>query len=118
MRSWLPARSVHNAIVSGCHLSAADRVFRIGGAQAIARIAYETHTLPAVNKIVGLGQALVNAAKRKVFGPVGIDHLAGPSEIYFMADATSDAETIAADLLAQAEHDLRTWVDRLCRKFL
>ena len=98
------------AMVAGCHLSGADRVFRIGGAQAIAAMAFGTQTVPAVDKIVGPGNAFVNEAKRQVFGPVGIDQLAGPSEIYILADATGDAEMIATDLLAQAEHDLRTRV--------
>ena len=98
------------AMVAGCHLSGADRVFRIGGAQAIAAMAFGTQTVPTVDKNVGPGNAFVNEAKRQVFGPVGIDQLAGPSEIYILADATGDAEMIATDLLAQAEHDLRTRV--------
>jgi histidinol dehydrogenase/sulfopropanediol 3-dehydrogenase len=98
------------AMVAGCHLAGADRVFRIGGAQAIAAMAFGTASVPAVDKIVGPGNAFVNEAKRQVFGPVGIDQLAGPSEIYILADATGDAEMIATDLLAQAEHDLRTRV--------
>ena len=102
--------NAHPAMVAGCHLSGADRIFRIGGAQAIAAMAYGTQTVPAVDKIVGPGNAFVNEAKRQVFGPVGIDQLAGPSEIYILADATGDAEMIATDLLAQAEHDLRTRV--------
>ena len=100
----------HPAMVAGCHLAGADRVFRIGGAQAIAAMAYGTQTVPAVDKIVGPGNAFVNEAKRQVFGPVGIDQLAGPSEIYILADASGDAEMIATDLLAQAEHDVRTRV--------
>ena len=98
------------AMVAGCHLSGADRVFRIGGAQAIAAMAFGTQTVPTVDKNVGPGNAFVNEAKRQVFGPVGIDQLAGPSEIYILADATGDAEMLATDLLAQAEHDLRTRV--------
>ncbi len=100
----------HNAMVAGCHLAGVDRVFRIGGAQAIAAMAYGTQTVPAVDKIVGPGNAFVNEAKRQVFGPVGIDQLAGPSEIYILADSTGDAEIIATDLLAQAEHDVQTRV--------
>ncbi len=100
----------HPAMLAGCHLAGADRVFRIGGAQAIAALAYGTETVPAVDKIVGPGNAFVNEAKRQVFGPVGIDQLAGPSEIYIIADSTGDPEMIATDLLAQAEHDLRTRV--------
>lgn len=100
----------HEAMVAGCHLSGADRVFRVGGAQAIAAMAFGTETVPAVDKIVGPGNAYVNEAKRQVFGPVGIDQLAGPSEIFIVADETGDPETIAIDLLAQAEHDVRTRV--------
>ncbi len=102
--------NAHEAMVAGCHLSGADRIFRIGGAQAIAAMAYGTETVPAVMKIMGPGNAFVNEAKRQVFGPVGIDQLAGPSEIYVLADASGDAEMIATDLLAQAEHDVRTRV--------
>ena len=100
----------HAAMIAGCHLSGADRVFRIGGAQAVAAMAFGTQSVPAVDKIAGPGNAFVNEAKRQVFGPVGIDQLAGPSEIYVLADHTGDAEVIAADLLAQAEHDARTRV--------
>ncbi|KQX25846.1 MULTISPECIES: histidinol dehydrogenase [Ensifer] len=102
--------NAHKAMIAGCHLSGADRIFRIGGAQAIAAMAYGTQTVPAVNKIVGPGNAFVNEAKRQVFGPVGIDQLAGPSEIFIVADSSGDAVMIATDLLAQAEHDVRTRV--------
>jgi sulfopropanediol 3-dehydrogenase len=98
------------AMIAGCHLSGADRIFRIGGAQAIAAMAFGTETVPAVDKIVGPGNAYVNEAKRQVFGRVGIDQLAGPSEIFIVADASGDARMIATDLLAQAEHDVRTRV--------
>jgi sulfopropanediol 3-dehydrogenase len=98
------------AMIAGCHLSGADRIFLVGGAQAIAGMAYGTETIPAVDKIVGPGNAYVNEAKRQVFGTVGIDQLAGPSEIYIVADSSADAEMIATDLLAQAEHDIRTRV--------
>src|SRR5690606_17169292 len=87
-----------------------DRIFRVGGAQAIAAMAFGTETVPAADKIVGPGNAYVNEAKRQVFGPVGIDQLAGPSEIYVLADETGDPAMIATDLLAQAEHDVRTRV--------
>ncbi|MBL0936375.1 MAG: histidinol dehydrogenase [Rhizobiaceae bacterium] len=100
----------HPAMIAGCHLSGADRIFRIGGAQAIAAMAYGTESVPGVDKIVGPGNAYVNEAKRQVFGPVGIDQLAGPSEIYVVADASGDAAMIATDMLAQAEHDVRTRV--------
>lgn len=102
--------NAHKAMIAGCHLSGADRIFRIGGAQAIAAMAYGTASVPTVNKIVGPGNAFVNEAKRQVFGPVGIDQLAGPSEIFVVADSSGDAEMIATDLLAQAEHDVRTRV--------
>ena len=105
----LPPKA-HQAMIAGCHLSGADRIFRIGGAQAIAAMAYGTASVPQVNKIVGPGNAFVNEAKRQVFGPVGIDQLAGPSEIFVVADSTGDPELIATDLLAQAEHDVRTRV--------
>jgi histidinol dehydrogenase/sulfopropanediol 3-dehydrogenase len=102
--------NAHKAMIAGCHLSGADRIFKIGGAQAIAALAYGTETVPAVHKIMGPGNAYVNEAKRQVFGRVGIDQLAGPSEIFIVADHTGDAEMIATDLLAQAEHDVRTRV--------
>lgn len=102
--------NAHEAMVAGCHLSGADRIFRIGGAQAIAAMALGTQSVPPVDKIVGPGNAFVNEAKRQVFGPVGIDQLAGPSEIFILADDSGNAEMIATDLLAQAEHDTRTRV--------
>ncbi|OJU17616.1 MULTISPECIES: histidinol dehydrogenase [unclassified Sphingomonas] len=102
--------NAHQAMIAGCHLSGADRIFRIGGAQAIAAMAYGTESVPQVNKIMGPGNAFVNEAKRQVFGPVGIDQLAGPSEIFILADASGDPELIACDLLGQAEHDVRTRV--------
>ncbi len=102
--------NAHQAMIAGCHLSGADRIFRVGGAQAIAAMAYGTESIPAVDKIVGPGNAYVNEAKRQVFGPVGIDQLAGPSEIFVVADSSGDASMIATDLLAQAEHDVRTRV--------
>ncbi len=98
------------AMVAGCHLSGADRIFLVGGAQAVAAMAYGTKSVPQVHKIMGPGNAFVNEAKRQVFGPVGIDQLAGPSEIFVVADATGDPELIATDLLGQAEHDVRTRV--------
>ncbi|CUA88409.1 histidinol dehydrogenase [Chelatococcus sambhunathii] len=102
--------TAHPAMIAGCHLSGADRIFRVGGAQAIAAMAFGTETIPAVDKIVGPGNAYVNEAKRQVFGAVGIDQLAGPSEIYVLADETGDPAMIATDLLAQAEHDVHTRV--------
>lgn len=102
--------NAHQAMIAGCHMSGADRIFRVGGAQAIAAMAYGTETVPKADKIVGPGNAFVNEAKRQVFGPVGIDQLAGPSEIYILADDSGNARMIATDLLAQAEHDVRTRV--------
>lgn len=102
--------TAHEAMIAGCHLSGADRIFRVGGAQAIAAMAFGTETIPAVAKIVGPGNAYVNEAKRQVFGVVGIDQLAGPSEVFVVADKTGDPEMIATDLLAQAEHDIRARV--------
>jgi histidinol dehydrogenase len=86
-------------------LAGIDEVYRIGGAQAVAALAYGTATIKAVAKIVGPGNAYVAAAKRLVFGRVGIDMIAGPSEVLIVADASGQADWIAADLLAQAEHD-------------
>ena len=102
--------NAHPAMIAGCHLSGADRIFRVGGAQAIAAMAYGTESIPQVDKIVGPGNAYVNEAKRQVFGEVGIDQLAGPSEIFVVADDSGDAHMIATDLLAQAEHDVHTRV--------
>ncbi len=102
--------TAHPAMIAGCHLSGAHRIFRIGGAQAIAAMAHGTESVPAVDKVVGPGNAYVNEAKRQVFGLVGIDQLAGPSEVFVLADGTGDAELIATDLLAQAEHDPMTRV--------
>jgi len=102
--------NAHPAMIAGCHLAGADRIFRVGGAQAIAAMAYGTQTIPAVDKIVGPGNAFVNEAKRQVFGQVGIDQLAGPSEIFIVADETANPATLATDMLAQAEHDVRTRV--------
>ena len=102
--------NAHPAMIAGCHLSGADRIFRIGGAQAIAAMAYGTASVPAVDKIVGPGNAYVNEAKRQVFGQVGIDQLAGPSEIFIVADDSADPAMLATDLLAQAEHDIHTRV--------
>ena len=102
--------TAHPDMIAGCRLSGAQRIFRVGGAQAIAAMAFGTGTVPAVDKIMGPGNAYVNEAKRQVFGPVGIDQLAGPSEIYVIADEAGEPAMIATDLLAQAEHDPRTRV--------
>lgn len=93
------------AILAAARMAGADRVFRCGGAQAVAALAYGTESVPKADKIVGPGNAFVAEAKRQVFGLVGIDMIAGPSEILVIADANSDARHLAADLLSQAEHD-------------
>ncbi len=92
-------------VVAAAAIAGVDRVFTIGGAQAIAALAYGTATIPAVDKIVGPGNAYVAAAKRRVFGAVGIDMIAGPSEILVVADGAAPADWIAMDLFSQAEHD-------------
>jgi histidinol dehydrogenase len=92
-------------VLAAAHIAGVDEIYRIGGAQAVAALAYGTDTIRPVAKIVGPGNAYVAAAKRLVFGKVGIDMIAGPSEVLILADKTGNAEWIAADLLAQAEHD-------------
>jgi len=92
-------------VLLAAHLSGVETVYRIGGAQAIAALAYGTETVAPVDKITGPGNAYVAAAKRRVFGRVGIDMIAGPSEILVIADAANDPDWIALDLLSQAEHD-------------
>ena len=92
-------------VLAAAKLAGVDEVYRIGGAQAVAALAYGTATIKPVAKIVGPGNAYVAAAKRLVFGKVGIDMIAGPSEVLILADKTGNASWIAADLLAQAEHD-------------
>ncbi len=92
-------------VLAAAKLAGVDEIYRIGGAQAVAALAYGTESITAVAKIVGPGNAYVAAAKRQVFGQVGIDMIAGPSEVLILADATGNADWIAADLLAQAEHD-------------
>ncbi|UNK63089.1 histidinol dehydrogenase [Buttiauxella ferragutiae] len=100
----------HPAMIAVCHLAGAHRIFKVGGAQAIAAMAWGTESIPSVDKIVGPGNVYVNEAKRQVFGKVGIDALAGPSEIFTVADESADPRILAADLLAQAEHDIHTRV--------
>jgi histidinol dehydrogenase len=92
-------------VLAAADLAGVDEIYRIGGAQAVAALAYGTETIRPVAKIVGPGNAYVAAAKRRVFGTVGIDMVAGPSEVVVVADGDADPEWIAADLLAQAEHD-------------
>ena len=92
--------------LAAAKIAGADRIFKVGGAQAVAALAYGTETIPAVDKVVGPGGIFVATAKRKVFGQVGIDMIAGPSEILVLSDADSDPRWVAADMLSQAEHDV------------
>ena len=92
--------------LAAAKIAGADKIFKIGGAQAVAALAYGTETVPRVDKIVGPGGVFVATAKRKVFGTVAIDMIAGPSEILVVADGKSDPRWVAADLLSQAEHDV------------
>lgn len=92
-------------ILAAARIAGVDRVFRVGGAQAIAALAFGTQSVPKVDKIVGPGNIYVAAAKRLVFGEVDIDSIAGPSEILLLADASADPDHVAADMLSQAEHD-------------
>ncbi len=100
-----PHGEKNDLVLAAAAICGVDRVFTIGGAQAIAALAYGTATMPQVDKIVGPGNAYVAAAKRRVFGVVGIDMVAGPSEILVICDGTVDADWIAMDLFSQAEHD-------------
>lgn len=100
-----PGGEIHPLTLAAARHAGVTAVFKVGGAQAIAALAYGTETVPAVQKIVGPGNIFVTLAKREVFGEVGIDLLAGPSEIAVVADDEADAACIAADLLSQAEHD-------------
>ena len=100
-----PDNKVNPMVLLAAQLSGVDEVYRVGGAQAIAALAYGTKTIKRVDKITGPGNAFVAAAKRQVFGKVGIDMIAGPSEILVIADKTSRPDWIALDLLSQAEHD-------------
>src|SRR5471030_3338811 len=100
-----PDGKLNPLVLAAAKLAGVDEIYRVGGAQAIAALAYGTQSISAVAKIVGSGNAYVAAAKRLVFGQVGIDMIAGPSEVLILADKTGNADWIAADLLAQAEHD-------------
>lgn len=97
--------SVNPDILTAARVAGVTRIFKVGGAQAIAALAYGTESVPKVDKIVGPGNAFVAEAKKQVFGKVDIDMIAGPSEILVIADGTNDAKIVAADLLSQAEHD-------------
>jgi histidinol dehydrogenase len=101
-----PDGKLEPLVLAAAKLAGVDEVYRVGGAQAVAALAYGTESIAPVSKIVGPGNAYVAAAKRVVFGQVGIDMIAGPSEVLILADKTGNADWIAADLLAQAEHDV------------
>ena len=98
--------SISASALAAAKIAGADKIFKIGGAQAVAALAYGTETVPRVDKIVGPGGIFVATAKRKVFGQVAIDMIAGPSEILVLADGKSDPAWVAADMLSQAEHDV------------
>ena len=100
-----PMKEKNRLVLAAAAVAGVDRVFAIGGAQAVAALAYGTATIPAVHKITGPGNAYVACAKRRVFGTVGIDMIAGPSEILVLADGTAPADWVAMDLFSQAEHD-------------
>lgn len=101
-----PDGQLNPLVLAAAKLAGVDEIYRVGGAQAVAALAYGTQTIAPVAKIVGPGNAWVAAAKRRVFGQVGIDMIAGPSEVLILADAQANPDWVAADLLAQAEHDV------------
>ena len=109
-----PGGHRNELVLAAAHLAGVDRVFTIGGAQAVAALAYGTATVPQVDKIVGPGNAYVASAKRRVFGTVGIDMVAGPSEVLVISDGTGDPDWLAIDLFAQAEHDELAQAILLC----
>lgn len=100
-----PKGERNELVLAAAKLAGVNRIFAVGGAQAIAALAYGTQTIPAVDKIVGPGNAFVAAAKRRVFGQVGIDMIAGPSEILVLCDGSTNPDWVAMDLFSQAEHD-------------
>jgi len=101
----VPPGGATDPVLAACALAGVTRIFRVGGAQAIAALAYGTATIPRVDKVVGPGNRWVAEAKRQVMGQVGIDMVAGPTEVLILADSTARPERVAADLIAQAEHD-------------
>ena len=105
MASPVGSKGINPIVVAAAQIAGVDRIFKVGGAQAVAAMAYGTESVPAVDKIVGPGNAWVATAKKLVFGRTGIDMIAGPSEILVIADETADPSVAAADLLSQAEHD-------------
>jgi histidinol dehydrogenase len=109
-----PKGETNNIVLAAAHLAGVDRVFTIGGAQAVAALAYGTETIPAVSKIVGPGNIYVATAKKLVFGQVGIDMIAGPSEILIICDGLTNPDWIAMDLFSQAEHDENAQAILIC----
>jgi histidinol dehydrogenase len=109
-----PQGVVNEMVLAAAHIAGVDMVFSVGGAQAVAALAYGTETVPAVDKIVGPGNAYVAEAKRQLFGVVGIDMVAGPSEILVLCDANTSPDWIAMDLFSQAEHDEQARAILLC----
>lgn len=105
MTSPVKDGKINPIILAAAKIAGADRIFKVGGAQAVAALAYGTETIPKVDKIVGPGNAFVAEAKKQVFGLVDIDMIAGPSEILVISDGNSDCKTVAVDMLSQAEHD-------------
>ncbi len=110
----MPDGEVSELVLAAAYVAGVDRLFTIGGAQAVAALAYGTATVPAVDKIVGPGNIYVATAKRAVFGKVGIDMIAGPSEICIVCDGQTDPDWIAADLFSQAEHDEQAQAILIC----
>jgi histidinol dehydrogenase len=109
-----PNNELNELVLAAARIAGVDRVFRIGGAQAVAALAYGTETIPRVDKIVGPGNVYVAAAKRRVFGEVGIDMIAGPSEILIICDGNTDPDWIAMDMFSQSEHDENAQAILLC----
>src|SRR5439155_14572114 len=109
-----PDGKLNPLVLAAAKHAGVTEIYRIGGAQAIAALAYGTASVPAVDKIVGPGNAYVAAAKRRVFGTVGIDMIAGPSEILIICDGATDPDWIAMDLFSQAEHDESAQAILLC----
>ena len=109
-----PRGELDPTVLAAARLAGVDRIWSIGGAQAVAALAWGTQSIPAVDKIVGPGNAYVAAAKRLVFGRVGIDSVAGPSEILVIADGTTPPDWVAADLCSQAEHDEHARATLVC----
>lgn len=108
---------VNPVILAAAKIAGVDRIFKVGGAQAVAALAYGTQSIPKVDKIVGPGNAFVAEAKKQVFGKVSIDMIAGPSEILVVADSTANPRFVAADLLSQAEHDKMASAVLVCDSF-